>query len=72
MRVLYMIYAAFMIGQFVKHKHCSTDNSTAFKCVITPFSVSRNAFRLSRGPNSGEMGPVQLLQNLTQKKPPTM
>lgn len=28
MRMLYMIYAVFMISQFIKYKLCSTDNDT--------------------------------------------
>lgn len=51
MRMLYMIYAVFMISQFIKYKLCSIDNNTnlfqvyhlVLACVKQIFQLKQRA-----------------------------
>lgn len=49
MRMLYMIYAVFMISQFIKYKLCSTDNNTnSFQVYCLVLACVKQIFQLKQ------------------------
>lgn len=49
MRMLYMIYAVFMISQFIKYKLCSTDNNTnCFQVHCLVLACVKQLFQLKQ------------------------